>query len=692
MRKLFFILTYMLAIQAIIGQPANDDCNGPVRLSDITKYCSNIGEFTVVGATPSGYGAATCWSGVAPDVWFSFRAFASDVAFTIIGANPAGNSGGTLPRMMAAIYTGVCGGTLQEVNCGLSNSGVLSMYEAGLIVGRDYLVRVAGMGGSTGTFQICINNFFPPAKAEQDCRNATVLCNNNPFVNQSFSGAGQDRNEANDSCLGEGGGSNSSESQSTWYTWISKTDCNLTFTITPLNPSDDIDFAVYELPNGVHNCSGKIIQRCNATAPPCTGATGSTGLNLTSTDITENFNCNAGEDGFCQFLPMQAGKAYALVINNFSNTGVGFSMDWGNCDFDGPDPNFVVFPTEGLKCDTDFFAVDSTSYSGGIRVREWNFGLDALPQTASGVGPHTVNYYSFGEKFITLTLETNTGCKLTEVRRIDVLPCCEDLPTLRLLIDSVIHVKCFGDKNGKIVFSGQMGSPYIDQETQERFYQFSIDGINYYPIKELAQLAAGPYRIFIQDAKGCETWVNVFIDEPPPVVVDLGPDFNITLGDMVQLTAQVNPTNLYTYTWEGIPQNCTDCQSIDFVPLKDGYVKVTATDLNGCVGIDSVFIKVNKPYPLYFPNVISVNGDNINDFFSSTMDQGLAGFDLVEVYDRWGGRVYKRENIPSGEHFKLWDGKIGAQFALPGVYAWLVKARFIDDVVVDFSGDITVIR
>lgn len=65
---------------------------------------------------------------------------------------------------------------------------------------------------------------------------------------------------------------------------------------------------------------------------------------------------------------------------------------------------------------------------------------------------------------------------------------------------------------------------------------------------------------------------------------------------------------------------------------------------------------------------------------------------MVEVYDRWGGRVYSRENIPVADYYQLWDGKVGAQHALPGVYAWIVKARFIDDTVIEFSGDLTVIR
>lgn len=696
MKQILLTVWSIFACLAVISaQPSNDDCSSPIRLSDITKYCSKAGEYTTVGATPSGYGASTCWPNAGEDVWFSFRAFASDVAVTIIGRNVGGTPQGSLTRIMASMYAGVCGGTLQEINCvtDTRNAGAVTMYEGGLVVGRDYLIRISGMGGAQGTFQLCINNFFPPAMAAQDCRRATVLCDNNPFVNQTFSGSGLEPDEAFDSCLGEGGGAfNNSESQSTWYTWVSKTDCNLTFTITPLNSSDDIDFAVYELPNGTRNCAGKIILRCNATAPPCTGPTGKTGLNLTATDTSENFNCNVGEDGFCKFLPMKAGVAYALVINNFTNTGIGFSMEWGDCEFNGPEPDFRVLPDSGLKCDTDFLAIDSTRFAGGIRVRDWNFGVDAVPPRASGVGPHRVNYFSFGEKFITLTLETNEGCRLTEVRRINVLPCCEDLPTLRLSLDSIFGVKCFGDKDGRVVFRGLSGTPFVDQDSKEPFYQFSLDGVNFQPASEFNNLPAGNYTLWVQDAKGCISSFPFTIDEPAPITVDLGPDLTINLGDRVQLTGAVSPGNLYTYNWGGFDPGCTDCPVVDFLPVREGFHYLTVTNSNGCLGLDSVFIKINKPYPIYIPNAISPNGDGINDFFSVSGDVSLAGFELVEVYDRWGGRVFSRSDIAIQDANSLWDGRSGGVLVNPGVFTYLVKARFIDDEVVDYSGDLTVIR
>jgi gliding motility-associated-like protein len=693
MNKKLSLLVCALAFGVtLVAQPSYDNCNSPVKIGDITKYCSKVGEFTTVDATPSGYGASTCWSASPGDVWFAFRAFASDVNITIIGANVAGTPGGTLRTMQAALYSGVCGGTLQEINCGTDNrnAGILSLYEGGLVVGRDYLLRIDGRSAATGTFQLCINNYFPPARAEQDCNRATIICNNAPFVNQTFFGAGVDRDEADDSCLGEGN-IGTSESQSTWYSWVAVSDCKFTFTLTPLNPSDDIDFAVYELPNGINDCSNKKVLRCNATAPPCAGPTG---LNLTSTDLTENFNCNAGEDGFCKYIDMEAGKAYTICINNFTNTGIGFSMDWGGCDFVGPTAAFNINPPTGLKCETDFIVTDSSSFLGGrIRSWEWNFGVDAIPAKGSGQGPHKVNYFSFGEKFLTLTLETDLGCKITEVRRIFVEPCCEDLPTLRLVIDSIFDVKCFGQSNGRVVFRGVAGTPYKDAETNEQFYQFSLDGINFAPLKELNNLPAGTYKLYIQDAKGCMSMIDFNINQPPPVVVDAGPDQSVILGKTVTLSASVSPLNLYSYHWSTSEISpCTDCPSISFLPKNSGYHYVTATDENGCFGIDSVYIAVEKKYKVVFPNVISSNGDGINDRFRIVSDESLEKIDLVEIYDRWGGRVYSREDVSFSDLEALWNGDFKGRPVAPGVFVYLVRARFIDGVTKDYSGDLTVLR
>jgi gliding motility-associated-like protein len=79
---------------------------------------------------------------------------------------------------------------------------------------------------------------------------------------------------------------------------------------------------------------------------------------------------------------------------------------------------------------------------------------------------------------------------------------------------------------------------------------------------------------------------------------------------------------------------------------------------------DSRLVLVNDF--LQFPNVITANGDGINDIFViKNLTDGL-GYPTNElsIYDRWGKRVYHRENITSEEDF--WDP--GAENVPAGTY------------------------
>lgn len=695
LRKIKWTLAGIGLSFAALAQPSNDNCNNPIIIGDVTKFCSKAGEYTNINATASGYGSATCWTSTGRDVWFRFRAFFTDASITIIGTNPGGTPGGTLSRPMVALYRGVCGGTISELECGadLNGQGIVNIYQGGLIVGVDYFIRVDGLNNASGTFQLCINNFNPPAKAEQDCNRSTVLCDKSPFTVQKLSGSGLFPDEATNTCLDDNNTTNS-ESSSVWYSWEAANDGTLTFVLNPLNPSDDIDFAVYELPSGIHNCSDKVVLRCNATAPPCAGPTG---LNLTDTDITENLNCNPGENGFCKFIDMQQGKFYALIINNFTNTGIGFSVEWGGTgEFVGPVANFGIDPPSGLKCETDFIVTDSSSLSQGSIVRwTWNFGKDAIPQTANGRGPHVVNYSSFGEKYITLTIETNTGCQVTDIRRLVAEPCCEDLPSLKLNIDSIRNLTCFESGDGMIAVSGDQGSPFIEDLNGilTPYYQFSLNGQEFSSTNRFTNLPAGRYHIVVQDRKGCLDSLEIVITEPVKVTPNAGADLEIELGDRIDLNATVVPAGFYQYNWyRGDSVDCRTCQNTSAIPFNDGYFAIHVIDDNGCEGLDSIFVRVRKNYEIYPPNVFSPNGDNINDLFYVQGSKSLVNIDELQIFDRWGNIMFNGINLIPASASSGWNGRSDGRSCLPGVYVYVIKGRFLDGFVKTVSGDLTLLR
>ena len=148
--------------------------------------------------------------------------------------------------------------------------------------------------------------------AQSDCVSEIVLCADAP-VSYTPTGPGVQENL--------GGGCLNIEHFSVWYTFTAATSGTLTFLITP-NPgtSTDYDFAVFG-PNAVCGALGTPL-RCSY-ASTASGVL--TGLNTTSTDLTEG----AGGDGFVRYLDVVAGQNYKLIVDNFSQSTVGFVLTFG---------------------------------------------------------------------------------------------------------------------------------------------------------------------------------------------------------------------------------------------------------------------------------------------------------------------------------------------------------------------------
>jgi gliding motility-associated-like protein len=93
----------------------------------------------------------------------------------------------------------------------------------------------------------------------------------------------------------------------------------------------------------------------------------------------------------------------------------------------------------------------------------------------------------------------------------------------------------------------------------------------------------------------------------------------------------------------------------------------------------------------YIPNVISPNGDNINDVFT------IYANDKVEIrsiegaiFDRWGNEAFSSTSIPF-----VWDGRALDQYVNPGTFVYILNIVYSIDgaeVSEQFAGDVTVIR
>ena len=720
MKSILIIILSLTFLVLAQGQPSNDDCLDAIFIPSVDNYCSAEMAFNNVGATPdpsNAQAAAQC-IGMSFDngVWFRFRPALPAVLIEVNASLPFGTAGG--PKVI--LYSGSCTSGLDYILCGPGNLDNVEMTVSGLTLGETYYLYVETQDIFQGTFQLCIDEFIAPPSPESDCDKAVVLCSEDPFFVDRLSTAGDDTSELSefrDRCL-------SAESQSVWYKWTCETAGSLSFTLTPNNwvpgvSGDDLDFAVFELPNGIDDCTDKEMIRCMASGG-CSGSpfnsylpcTGPTGLALASTDIEEDPGClgsicqggQGDDDNFVAAIQMEANKSYALVVNNYDNSGKGFSIEFGGTGtFLGPKPDFnPEVLGDVIACDKIVEYTDLSNELTGDPIVSWawNFGVRADPPTEFGRGPHRVIYESFGPKSVLLTVESARGCLVNRIIDIYVEPCCSDtISTLDLELE-FSEIVCPGETAGFIEASGVAGSPE---------YMYSINGGDFQSNSFFDQLGPGVYDLTVQDIKGCDTTKTIIITEPDGVLVDAGANLEIDLGFQDTLNATVMPPGAnVTYAWD--PEEGLDCVDSDLVDCPDPIVvspgtttyTVSITDENGCISTDQVTVRTIIVRPIYAPNAISPESRDGNAVFKLGFGRQAVSVQNFVIYDRWGGPVYEGQNIELDQNNEMisgWDGRFGgvaagrgSVYVQPGVFVWYAEVLFIDGEVLPFSGDLTIIR
>ena len=699
MRTSYLVVFLVLCGISLHAQPVNDECTTAIHLPSTESWCSNAGAYTNVNGTPytgpppSG---ANCFLQYNNEVWFTFIPQTPALYIKVSGAV---NGLGTLRNPAIGVFEGPCG-SLKRVGCNITSSvtNQVELSVESLVIGKVYYLLVEGQNNFSGTFQVCLDGFIPPPNPQSDCSRAVVLCDKSEFVVDTLLGVGIQDPGVTNTCIGQ-------EFSSAWYKWTCEVSGSLTFTLIPNNyqqgfESDDIDFVVYELPNGIDDCSNKLELRCMAaganTGLPFSNwvrCNGPTGLREGDPDITEPAGCqNAGQNNFVDALDIVAGKSYALLVNNFSQSGLGFSIEWGGTSiFKGPEPGFDVTAVQAFECDkTIIFENQSVANTDSIVHYLWNFGAGATPLSDTTTGPISVVYESFGPKKVALTVTSSKGCVVTEILDFYVEPCCKDTSTLDVTANIQDQI-CPETATGVIQGVGISGSPE---------YQFSLDCINYQPASVFPSLMPGEYTLCIQDQKGCENQVDLTVHPATGFGVEAGDTIFLELGESTELNAIPTPNlpdtvfwnNLNTLTFDG-----TDVSSLlnpTALPKRTGWYVVTIINDVGCITSDSVLIVVEVYKPIYIPNVISANQDDINDRVTVYGNHAAKVFGVLQfqIFDRWGGLLWERTNFELNDPSLGWDGTVDGEPVNPGVYTYMVVVDFLDDIPVTYHGTVTVLR
>ena len=193
------------------------------------------------------------------------------------------------------------------------------------------------------------------------------------------------------------------------------------------------------------------------------------------------------------------------------------------------------------------------------------------------------------------------------------------------------------------------------------------------------------YTLTVRDQYGCNFAVTdeVKVTVQPPVPAFAGHDTTAVSGTAHQLMA----TGGVSYLWSpSAPLNSANIQNPLATLTDDQKFVVQVTDIAGCIGYDTVFVKVYAGPNYYIPNAFTPNGDGLNDIFRP-IPVGMVKTEWFRVFNRYGEVVFE-----TTQWMKGWDGSFRGKQQPVGAYVWAIKGVDRNGKKIEMKGTVMLVQ
>ncbi len=135
-------------------------------------------------------------------------------------------------------------------------------------------------------------------------------------------------------------------------------------------------------------------------------------------------------------------------------------------------------------------------------------------------------------------------------------------------------------------------------------------------------------------------------------------------------------TGADSYTWYFTGFSSTQVKEPTITITQENYYTVIleALNNNGCADYDTLVLEA---YKFFIPNLITPNNDGKNDSFEIT---GIGDHFSLEIYNRWGERIYKKDHYRNE-----WNG----EGLSDGIYYYLINDPLYEK---DYKGWVQLLR
>lgn len=441
--------------------------------------------------------------------------------------------------------------------------------------------------------------------------NSTTQCSSNSTITVTVY-ANPNASAGNDTtiCLGTSAQLNASGGIS--YQWFPTSTLNSSSIASPLaTPSDTTTYSVI-----VTNAQG-----CKDTANITVNVAKINNIDIVSTPVS----CPEGHDG-------------SVAITNISGV-LPLSYNWGtstgNSISNLSSGVYTVTITDGIGCSYTYSSTvtEPSPFIGTTNIQNvscYNGNNGAITiNVTGGTTPYTYLWSNGNQTATASNLSaTNYSVTITDAHNcsfiLNNLSVEQPTSALSYTLDSIKHATCFNGNDGLIIIHGLGGtSPYT--------YQWSNGG----NVNSNAFLSAGNYIVTITDNHQCSFTETFVINQSEAIIIHS----NITDASCIDgkdgkieivVTGGQAP---YSFLWSN---NTTQANAEN---ISSGFYELTVSDNKNCNHTAQFTVHAEPNECLLIPELITPNGDNVNDNFEIKGIEYFSEVD-IEIYNRWGNKIF----------------------------------------------------
>ena len=201
------------------------------------------------------------------------------------------------------------------------------------------------------------------------------------------------------------------------------------------------------------------------------------------------------------------------------------------------------------------------------------------------------------------------------------------------------------------------------------------------------------YTVIAKDTAGCFTDSGrVYIKVWPIPTIETETAKTLAVGNTLTLKPKYS-ADVSRYEWSNRQTlSCAACPSPVASPKTETNYTIEVKNDGGCVAKESIIVKVIcNGGNLFIPNTFSPNDDGTNDRFYPR-GTGISSIKSLKVFNRWGEMVFSRKNFNANDAAAGWDGKLKGTGLSPDVFVYTCEVVCLNNEVLLYRGDVTLLR